>query len=70
MKGNVCTGLYYHDEKTKMIYELRWSQCSIVTFGLRYLCCLVAGAWRVVSWVSYNFFTCHYFVPRNISKTI
>ena len=19
-KGNVCTGLYYHDEKTKMIY--------------------------------------------------
>ena len=56
MKGNVCTGLYYHDEKTKMIYELRWSQCSIVTFSLRYLCCLIAGTWRVVSWISYNFF--------------
>jgi len=28
MKGNVCTGIYYHDVKTTMIYELRWSQCS------------------------------------------
>jgi len=28
MKGNVCTGLYYHDEKKKMIYDLHWSQYS------------------------------------------